>query len=210
MPDATTHWIQAHHQRKAHQGKKGFKKMSNDISISDAEIKARAESNARNQARIELEKEKRAQLEREEATRLQQAQAFTSNQADAKAQLATLKDGYKRRAEILASMAPLMDELASLDSSLLAKSQGICDSLLGQWRIMGKDPRTEVPTLRTSAGLPQWHDEIARAGNSPGDRLAQVFGELISRKAITFAQGNLSAPDGSVIVTIGTASLISQ
>lgn len=176
--------------------------MSNEILISEAEIRERAEANARIQARNQLVQEKRAAAAREyveHEARRQQMQAARDN---AHTLMATLQPRYARRMELLNQIAPALDELMRLDPSLKKDAQTICEPIVGHWLGLGQDPKKEIPTLRAAAGLPEWHDSVSRTDNSTGQRLAQALGQLIASGAIDIAHNSMAAENGAIILTI--------
>jgi hypothetical protein len=179
-----------------------------NFQITESEIEDRVRSIAYAEARAQLEKEKQIAAVQEAAARQKQLQQIERAADEARKQLNALQSGYQRRAELLAQLAPVLDELMQLDSSLKVAAQSFCDPMVGHWRSVGRDPRQEVPALRTAAGLPLWHDSIGRAGDEPGKRIAQLIGQLIAQGAMATTRGSVAAPDGSIVLTVGTESLI--
>lgn len=180
------------------------------IQVSDREIEERARSIAYAAARAQLEQEKSAAAAQEAAAQRAHLQTVNAAEDRARELMTSLRSGYARRDELMSVIAPALEELMQIDAGLRSKTEAICAPMVGHWNSVGRNPRQQTPALRTAAGLPQWHDTVTRPSDGLGDRLAQLVCQLIASGALSITQGRIGAPDGSLVLTVGSETLVSK
>lgn len=149
------------------------------MTIQDWQVEQRAQANARGQARRELQAEQQAH----DAAR---SQAIAENARQGQAMLAQLAQRwrdelaplYKRRAELLAEIAPALEELQRIEqhAATLHTDAGATVDIAA--RLLQQQPADVVAQLRRDAGVPAHHDSLSEAPALPD--LARVFGRALA------------------------------
>lgn len=131
--------------------------------ITDEEVRQRAQANAENVARQQIEREHLAALAQARQNDAERLAARQQSESRAAEQLAELRPLYERRTQAAAALAKAVADFASIESEIKASLVPIERGLFRPGVDMGQQAQ-RLAQLRTQAGLPARHDVIGTAG----------------------------------------------